>query len=211
MQVRLEWRSVLAVYTAAFATAVAVSALAPMSGLPAWAVTTVVYVVLFVVFWVVAARQGASQITALGLAAGSVLAHWLLFLLTQSWVNTLHGFMSRGGDSGSESALFFTALVVSGIGLATLVILLVGWGWRDGRWRGLIWVAVAEFAVTAVALYFARPGIPEAQSAFSSFAFLVALDWSSPLRVAAAWITAVSVFQVVSRRVEQAHPADGVR
>jgi hypothetical protein len=190
LHARLEWRAVLAVYTGGFALTVAFSLLTSLTQLPILGQRLVFYSLLFGLYLIVGRRMTPSDPRlALAAAAVATIVAWAWNSAGLYWD---FGLYALAGDS--------LVTVAASVGSAALILILVGWGWRDGRWGWLLWLAAAEVAATVAGLAFVSvrlyESLPWAYAVIS-----LPLAWEPALRIAVTWVFTVLLLRVVMRRM----------
>jgi hypothetical protein len=185
----VEWRAALAVYTGAFAIVTTFSVLTSLAHLQLLWLRLGYYGLALALFWIVAWRVGFPNWAAAGSAIAGTLLGWML----NSW-SLVAGFSLRALAGADPSSAM---LWVSGVGLIVLIVLLAGWGWRDGRWVGLLWLAGFEM-VASLAVLYATPGLEGVRT----WVFLVTAlpgSWDAGLRLLVAWLLATLAVLWVAR------------
>jgi hypothetical protein len=194
MRVRIELRWVLAVYTVAYASVVL--ALAGPDLVPLPFLHFLLWPALVCTFWVIA-RQ--ASFSALGSAAVA------LFAAAASW---LFGQAEPLLEPQSlEASLYQKPLPLVAFGLGLLLVLVALWAWRDGAWRGLFWLALVEFGVTAFAYYVVtvRGSDPGVWAHLRSPALVATGNWETAVRVTCAWLLAMATALLVRGKLQLAH------
>lgn len=193
MRVRIELRWVLAVYTVAYASVVVALAgpeLVPLPFLP-----ILLWPALVLTFWVIARQASFSA------PASAVVA---LFAAAVAW---LFGQLEPVLEPRSlEAGLYQKPLLLVLFGLGALLVLVAVWARRDGAWKGLLWLALAEFGVTVFAYYVitARSSDPGVWAHLQSAAFVATGNWETAVRVTCAWLVAMVVALLVRGKLQPA-------
>ena len=187
---RVELRWVLAVYAVAYASVVVTGAVPDLLRLPV--LQLLLWPALFGTFWVIARRAFFPMLASAVVALLATAAAWLF--------DQLEPLLE---SRSMEAALYHKPLPLVVFGLGILVVLVVLSARRDGAWKGLAWLALAEFCVTIFAYYAitVRASEPGVWAHLQSTAFVATGSWEPAVRVTLAWLLAmVAALQVRDRR-----------
>jgi hypothetical protein len=194
VKTRIELRWVLAVYAVAYASVVVAGVAAIMAHLSL--LSLLIWPALVCAFWIIAR---AASFRALGSALIAVSAS------AMSWVFGQAELVLE--PRSMEAALYLKPLLLVVFGLGLLAVLVALWARRDGAWKGLLWLALAELAVTAFAFYVvtARASDPGIWARLQSSALVATGSWETAVRVTCAWL--LTMF--IALRIRSTRPARG--
>jgi hypothetical protein len=194
VKTRIELRWVLAVYAVAYASVVVAGVAADLAHLPL--LSLLIWPALVCAFWIIAR---AASFRALGSALIAVSA------AAMSWVFGQAELVLE--PRSMEAALYRKPLLLVVFGLGLLLVLVFLWARRDGAWRGLSWLAFAEFGVTVFAFYVitARASDPGIWARLQSLALIATGSLEVAVRVTCAWL--LTMF--IALRVRRTRPAAG--
>jgi hypothetical protein len=180
VRIRLRW--VLAVYALAYASVVVAFAAADLSALPI--LRLLLWPALLSIFWVIARSASFSVSGSAAVAASATVGAWL-FSLAEPFLE----------PASQEASLYQHPLLLVVFGLGTLLVLLVLWARRDGAWKGLLWLALAETGVTLLAFYVvaARGADTGMWAQLRPLALIATGNWETAVRVTLAWLIAMLV------------------
>ena len=179
-RVHVDLRWVLAVYAVAYASVVVTGAVPDLLRLPV--LQLLLWPALFGTFWVIA-RQASFSVY--GSAVVGLLATAAAWAFDQ--VEPLLESRSM------EAALYHRPLPLVVFGLGILAVLVALSARRDGAWKGLAWLALAELCVTIFAYYVItlRASDPGVWARLQSTAFVATGSWEPAVRVTLAWLLAM--------------------
>ena len=190
-RVRLELQWVLAAYTASYACVVVALAASDLSRQPLLGL--LLWPAVVAAFWIIARGASFSVLGSAIVAMTAVAVFWVL------------GQAELVLESRSmEAALSRMPLPVVAFGLGILVVLVVLWKRRDGAWKGLLWLALAEFGVTVFATYIitTRASDPGVWAYLRSPSYTVATSWETAARFTSAWLLTMFIALLLRKRLQ---------
>lgn len=183
MGARIEWRGALAVYVGAYAIVTAFSLAASLWSVRLAVARPVYYAAVFVLFWLVA-RELLARAAVASAAMGT-----LLTLLLNSASRSLGLDLGTLGNNDTRPVLLW----ISGIGVAVLVALLIGWAVRDRRWKALTAIATIEL-IASVGVVVAGDRLWTGPTWILPMIAL-ATSWDAALRILVAWAISLVAFR----------------